>query len=165
MCLLEAEIEFEVIEPWDFGADVFPDEFLGEVFVVVTQELGVWGVVEGNEDGVVGDPDVAVEPVEEGVGEVGGVPAFEGLSDAVSDLVDKGLGHKGHGGLAVADVQVEGAGAFPSEGLIGVEELFDVPAFGIISGKGLDVVECGGGEKGFEVAFDLGFATTLYDLV
>ena len=76
LCLFEAEIEFEVVEPWDFGAEVFPDEFLGQVFVVVAQELGVGGVVEGNEDGVVGDTDVAVQSVEEGVGEVGGIPCF-----------------------------------------------------------------------------------------
>lgn len=159
MCLLEAEVEIEVVEPWDVGADAFAFEFLGQVLVVVTQEFSVGCVVEGNEDGVVGDADVAVESAEEGVGEVGGVPAFEGFSDAVSQLVDGGLGQKRHGGLSVADMEIEGAGAFPSASLVGVEEFFDVPAVGIVARKRLHVVEGGGGEKGFEMAFVLGFAT------
>ena len=75
------------------------------------------------------------------------------------------MGEQSHGGLSVTDMEVESACAFPSEVLVGVEEFFDVPAFGVVAGKELEVVEGRGAEKGFEVVLVLGFATALYDLV
>jgi len=36
--------------------------------------------------------------------------------------------------LTEADIEVQGAGAFPAEGLIGIKEFLDMPALGIVDG-------------------------------
>ena len=51
------------------GGDVFSGETFREVFEVLTPALGIWGVVEGDEDGVVVDADIAIEAAQELLGE------------------------------------------------------------------------------------------------
>lgn len=51
------------------GGDVFSREMFREVFEVLTPALGIWGVVEGDEDGVVVDADIAIEAAQELLGE------------------------------------------------------------------------------------------------
>ena len=74
-----------------------------------------------------------------------GFPGVEGRAKASAQWVDGGLGEKGQGHVAVADVEVERAGAFPAERLVGVEEFFDVPAVGEVAGEGVDGVVVAGG--------------------
>ena len=78
----EAEVELEVVEPGDVGVDVLVGEFFGEVFVVVAEEVGVGGVVESDDEGVVMDAEVAFEAGQEGAGEAGGLPGVEGGTEA-----------------------------------------------------------------------------------
>jgi hypothetical protein len=47
-------------------------------------------------------------------------------------------------------MQVLCAGALPASGLIGVEELLDMPTFGIVVGERLDFLTVGGAQKSFE---------------
>jgi len=105
----ESEVELEVVEPWDVRVDALGAEFFGEAFVVGLQGGG--GVVEGYEDGVIGDADVAIEAHEEALGEAVGLPAAIGLAEALAQLVDGRLGGQGQGQMSVSDVEVQGSGA------------------------------------------------------
>lgn len=49
--------------------DVFSRKTFREVFEVMTPALGIWCVVEGDEDGVVVDADIAVKAAQELLGE------------------------------------------------------------------------------------------------
>ncbi len=131
---------------------------------MLAEAIGVGGVVEGDEDGVVVDADVTVESGEQVRGEVLGVPGAEGFAEALARLVEDGLGDEGEGHGAVADVEVESAGAVPAKGLIGVEEFFDVPALGKVGGQGMELVALGGTEEGFELIVIGDFAAALDEL-
>ena len=65
---------------------------------------------------------------------MGGVPLLQGLTYPLAQLVQGGLGEEGHGGLPIADVKVEGAGSFPPEVLVGVEERLGVQAYFVAGG-------------------------------
>lgn len=147
------------------GINAFGAKDVGETLVVLAETVGVGGVVEGDEDGVVGDADVAVECGEEMVGEMLGVPGEEGIAEALAGLVEDGLGDEGQGHGAVADVKVECAGAVPAEGLVGVEEFFDVPALGEVGGQALEFIAIGGAEEGFEDRVVGAFTAALDELV
>ena len=132
---------------------------------MVSKAFGVGCVVEGDEEGVVADAEVAVETGEESVGEMGGFPGVEGGAESLSQGMEAGLSQEGEGHASVADVEVEGSGAFPAEGLIGVEEFFDVPALGVMDGEVLDLVAGGGGEEGLEAVVVASLSAALDDLV
>lgn len=55
-CLLEAEIEFQVVEPGDTGSDAFLLELSGEVFAVRPEPFDVRRVIIGYDDAVSADP-------------------------------------------------------------------------------------------------------------
>src|SRR5215470_16296039 len=80
--LSEAEVELEVVEPWDTGVNMFSAELLGKVLVVCAQVLHVGSVVVGDDDGVVRNPHVSVQSEEESVGEVAGVPCRHGFPES-----------------------------------------------------------------------------------
>jgi hypothetical protein len=61
--------------------------------------------------------------------------------------MDRRLGQQGHAHLSVTDVEVQRAGMPPAEGLMGVEELLHVPAFGKLTGQGIYRVAVRGGEE------------------
>ena len=94
-----------------WGVDAFAAEFLGQVLVVFPKALGVWGVVEGDEYGVVVDADVSVE---DAARQMFGVPRGMGLAETAAQLLDGALGDEGQGHLAEADVEVLGGGALPA---------------------------------------------------
>jgi len=110
----ETEVELEVVEPGDVGVDALAAEFRGQVLVVFPKALGVWGVVEGDDDGVVVDADVSVDAVEDAARQVFGVPRGIGRTETAAQLLDGALGEEGQGHLAEADVEVLGAGALPA---------------------------------------------------
>jgi len=155
----------EIVEPGDVRVEAFGAEDVGEALVVGAEAVGVGGVVESDQDGVVVDTDVAVESGEQVIGEVLGIPGAEGLAEALASLVEDGLGDECEGHGAVADVEVEGAGAVPTEGLVGVEEFFDVPALGEIGGQAMELVALGGAEEAFELVVVGDFAAALDQLV
>ena len=72
--LSEAEVELEVVEPWDPRVNMFGAELLGKVLVVFAKVLHVGSVVVGDDDGVVRHPHVSVQSEEEIVCEVAGFP-------------------------------------------------------------------------------------------
>lgn len=129
------------------GIDAFGLQFFGEIFVVFSQELRVWSVVVGDDDGVVFNSQIAFDAPKEILGEVEGIPLAEGFSEALAQLVNGGLGEQSHGHLSVADVEIEGSGALPAEGLIEFEEFFDMPALGIGNGEILDFIAIGSGQE------------------
>lgn len=94
-----------------------------------------------------------------------GVPVGDRLADSLPQLMNGRLGNEGHGGLSVADVQVKGAGAFPSQRLIGIEEFFDMPALWKLLGKNLNFVTERGAYKRVEMIVLRAFAATLDNLV
>jgi len=64
----------------------------------------------------------------------------KGGAQAAAQLMDQRLSDQRQGHLSQANVQVEGAGPFPTQVLVKAEELLDVPAVGEIrvgtSGRG-----------------------------
>jgi hypothetical protein len=62
--LPEAEVEAESVEPRDSGVDVFGGQSGGQVLIVVAEQFSLGGVVVGEHDRVVSDPDVAIESSE-----------------------------------------------------------------------------------------------------
>ena len=54
--------------------------------------------------------------------------------------MEHGLGDERHRHLAVTDVEVHRSGPAPSEGLVCIEELLDVPSLGVIQREGFDLV-------------------------
>ena len=81
-----------------------------------------------------GDADIAVEPLKDFFCEMRSVPTRHGLPEPLAELRKGRLGDQGQAHLPVADMEVEGAGPLPPERLMDAEELFDVPALGVIAG-------------------------------
>src|SRR5262249_30784573 len=52
--------------------------------------------------------------------------------------------------MAIADVEVVRTSPMPSEGLIGVEKLLNVPAFGIVTGESVGFIGVSRGQEGLE---------------
>ncbi len=164
LTLATAEVELEVVEPGDAGVDVFAFEDLGQVFVMGFEQVRMGGIVEGNDDGVIANADIAVDAAEDGGGEVGGVPDGAGIAEALVELMADGLGDERQGHLTESDVEVEGAGAFPAEGLIGVKELLDMPALGVVDGQVEDLVAIAGSAEGLVVEVGGSFPGALDEL-
>lgn len=99
------------------------------------EEVGVGGVVVGDDDGVIFDADIAVEAEKDILCEVLCVPGGVWRAETLSELMDDGLGEEGHSHLSVADVEIESSRAVPAELLVEVEELFDVPAFWVLESE------------------------------
>lgn len=142
--------------------DVFGGETFGEVFEVLSPELGVWSVVEGDDDGVAMDTDIAIETAQEFLGERTSFVSSPRLAETLTQLVEGGLRDERHGHLGITDVEVECTRAFPAQVLRSMEELFNVPSFWVIYRKSLDFISVGGAEEGLEDIF--GFAGTLNEL-
>lgn len=104
--LLKSEIEFEIVKPRDFGVDSGTAEFGGEVFVVLAEPIDVGCVVEGDDEGVVADPNVALQPREELFGKMRGVPIAHRRTQALAQLMESRLGDQAQAHMAVADIQV-----------------------------------------------------------
>jgi hypothetical protein len=147
LALPKAEVEFEIVEPWDPRVDVFALEDLGQVLIVFSEQVWSGGIVEGHEDGVIGNPYIAVDSPEDGGSEVAGIPGGKGIAEALAELVACGLGNESRGHLAEANIEVHGAGALPAEVLIGIEELLDMPALRIMDGQVDDFVAITSGEE------------------
>jgi hypothetical protein len=73
------------------------------------------------------------------------------MPEALAKLVTDRLGDEGHGHLTEADVEVQSAGAFPAQGLIGIEEFLDMPALRVVDGQVENLVAIAGSQKGFIV--------------
>lgn len=105
---------------------------------MLTELLGMRGVIEGDGDGFVMDADIAVNSVKEVLGEMPGLPVRERGAESLSELMSGGLSEKCHGHVAVADVEILSACAIPAQGLLCVKELLDVPAFWELDGEGFE---------------------------
>ncbi len=66
-------------------------------------------------------------------------------------MVNRRLGHQGHGHLSITDVEVEGPSPMPTQGLVEFEKLFEMPALWIMNREILDFVTVGSGQEGFEI--------------
>lgn len=82
----------------------------------------------------------------------------------MTQLVEAGLRDESQGHLGMTDVKVHRTGPFPTQVLTGMEELFDVPSFGIVDREGLDFVPVGRAEEGFEDMGVGGFTGALNEL-
>ncbi len=87
------------------------------------------------------DPDVPVHAAKEVISQVLSVPAGPRCSQALAQLVKRGLGNQSEAHVALADISIEGAGPLPAQGLMDIEELFDVPELGEMQGE---IVNFGG---------------------
>lgn len=130
--------------------DVFSRETFREVFEVLTPALGIWGVVEGDEDGVVVDADIAIEAAQELLGEWTRFIIYPRETETLTQLVQGGLRDERHVHLGITDIKVHRAGMFPTQVLRGMEEFFDVPSFWVVEREGLDFISVGGAKEGFE---------------
>lgn len=66
---------------------VFSRETFREVFEVVTPPFGIWGVVEGDEDGVVVDADIAIQAAQELLGKRPRFKSSPRVTEALTQLV------------------------------------------------------------------------------
>ena len=99
-------------------------------------EAGVWGVVIGDDDGIVLDPQIAFQTTEEVLGQMERIPLGKRLAQTLAELMDERLGNQGQVHLPGANIQVECAGPFPAQVLLEAEELLNVPTVGKIAGQG-----------------------------
>src|SRR4029078_4639059 len=81
------------------------------------------------------------------------IPTSKWIANSLPELMNHRLGEQGHSHLAVADVQVEGASPLPTEVLIELEKLLDMPAFGKLLGHGLHFRAVGTTKKALELIF------------
>ena len=107
-------------------------EFCRQILVVFSKALGIGCVVESNENGVVHHTEVAVETLKEALAKMAGLPLLVWLAQALAELVNDGLGNERHGQLGISDMEIQCSGTVPSHGLVGVEELFEMPTVRII---------------------------------
>jgi len=96
---------------------------------------------------------------------MGSIPLIYRRAEALAHHEAGGLSHQGHGHLPIADIQIHGPCALPTQGLIVFEELFNVPSLGIMTGKVLQFIPITGAEKGFKVVISLLFPFPLNKLV
>ena len=89
-------------------------------------------IVEGDEDGVIANADIAVDSAEDGGTEVGSIPGGKGIAEALAELVADSLGNECHRHLTEANIEVESTRAFPAGPVIGVKEFLDMPALGVL---------------------------------
>ena len=146
----EAEVELKAVQPRDMRVDVLAFQAVGKALVVLPELPGIGGVVVGDHDRVVADSQVALQARQERLGQVAGIPAGVRFAQATAQLVEQCLCDQGRRHLPVADVEVQGSRAVPAQGLMRVEELLDVPAFGIVQRQGIDFIPVGSGKKGPE---------------
>jgi len=105
------------------------------------QLIGQGRIVEGDDNGVVVNANVAIQAREQGLGQMGGLPVDEGFPQALAQLMEAGLGQEGEGHAPVADVEIMGAGLLPAEFLMVVKKFLDMPAFGKIGDEAFGAVE------------------------
>lgn len=102
----ETEIKFIVEEPGDARVDVFMGKNLGQVLKMYFEVIGIRGIVESHEDGIVSDPNVAIGSAENGGGKMPGIPGIERGTQTLTELETEGLGDEGHRHLAIADIEI-----------------------------------------------------------
>jgi len=141
----------EVVEPRHRAANALGVHFFGQVFVVLTEVVDLGAIVQRDTEGITTDAEVAFEGAEEVLGQMRRVPVTEGRGKALAQHIGGGLGEKGQGHTAVPDVQVEGAGPVPAEGLVVVKKLFDMPALRVVAGKAFDFGTIRSAKEGFEL--------------
>ena len=129
------------------------------------QVLRLRGIIVGDDDGIVGDADVALESSEEVFGQVGSIPLSNGQIESLAELMNGGLSDEGHGHVPVADVQIKSPGALPPEGLIGIEEFFQVPALGVVFNEGVEGIVMARRQEAPEAIVGVVFTAALNDLV
>src|SRR4030095_2066571 len=104
----------EIIQPRNLWIHVLRQQLFWEILIVVSKLLDVGGIIVSYDDSIVGDPKVPIEPLEEGLSQVTGVPTYNRLSEMRAQLVNDSLSNQRHGHLRVANMQVLGAGALPA---------------------------------------------------
>ena len=114
-------------------------------------EGGFGGVVIGNDEGILLDPQIAFQATEKVLGQMARIPLGKWLTQTLAELMDEGLGHQGQAHLPGANIQIECAGSFPTQVLLEAEELLNVPAVGKIPGQGGHLRTGPGASKAFEM--------------
>jgi|GEM_PF-5550665 len=146
----EAEVEREVVEPWETRVNMCGASLLGKVLVVWAQVLHVGRVVGGDDEGVGRPPHVSVQS-EEAIGcEVAGFPCRRGCTASGAPLVADRLGEERHGHMARADGEVVRTSPVPSEGWIGVAQLLNGPSLGRVTGERIGCIGVRRGQEGLE---------------
>jgi len=120
-----------------------------EMLLVVSKRLAVGGIIVSDEDGIVGDAQVTIEPLEAGLSQGAGVPTCPRLSERSTQRVNDRLGNQRHGQRRVAHMPVVCAGALPAAGLLGIEELLARPTLGRVAGERWGCITVGGAQQSF----------------
>ena len=141
-----------------------PFQESGKMFVMSAKQFGMGCVVISDPNDIVADADIAFHTPDEAFGEVSGIPAEERFSQMLAELMKDRLGDQNAGHVAVAIMEIESAGAFSSERLVGIEEFFDKPSFGKVLDQEPEFVAVVGGEKALELIVVGVFSTSLDDL-
>jgi len=163
--LFEAEVQFEIVEPGDFGIDFLGVQLDRQMFVMLAQPLPVGGIMAGDDDGVVLHAHIACQAAENILRQMGGIPGGEGRAQALPELMDCRLGHQGQRHVPVTNVQVEGARPLPAQSLVEFEKLLDMPALRIMDAQVGDLGTGRGGQEGFIMKVLRSFTRSLDDFV
>src|SRR5262249_3566748 len=145
--------------------DVVGLQFGWQTLVVGSEHLDIRRVVVGDNDGVVVNTDVSIQSSEEVLSQMGRIPTFKGIANSLPELMNHRLGEQSHGHLAIADVEVESAGALPTQILIELEKLFDVPALGKVLRHGFDLGSVRATKKALELIFLRALTGALHELI
>ena len=93
------------------------------------------------------------------------IPGCERISESFTQLIGNSLSNKGHRHLAKSDIEVQGAGSFPAEILVGIEEFLDVPSLGIMDTEVQDFVAIMSGKESIVLEVGWIFSGALNELV
>src|ERR1019366_614331 len=117
------EIDFEIIEPGNFGTDALSRQFLGQMLIMVLKKRGIRRIVERDHNRFLLDPNVSLQALKEIAGQMSGIPLRERCTQSLPQLVNGGLGDQHHAQMSIANVEVERSGAVPAQRLIEFKEL------------------------------------------
>lgn len=158
--LFKAEVDLVVVEPGHCRIDALVLELFRKLGVVLGKEVGIGSIVVCDDDGIAVETNITFEAVKEISCEVFGIPTDDGLAEALTQHGDGCLCNERHSHLSIADIEVVGSCAAPAQSLVGVEELFAVPAFWVMLDGFVDGGRSGGAEESvqFVVVFVFSFA-------
>src|SRR5207247_11434963 len=110
---------------------------------MVLEQGSVRRIVECDHNRLLLDPNVTFQAFKEVAGQVRGIPLHKGRAQALPQLVNGRLSDHHHSQMTVADIEVEGSSAVPTQRLVELEELLHMPALRIIPGQSRNLGKLG----------------------
>src|SRR3990172_12427571 len=94
-----------------------------------------------------------------------GIPLIKGRAEPLSQHEACGLSDQGHRHLPITDIQIQGACAMPSQSLVVIEKLLNVPSLRVMDRELFQFISIASTEEGFKVVIFWAFPFALNELV